>query len=594
MLRKSLWLTMVICLALALACSQEGAGPAEITLNPNQQAPATGAEAVAPPRNETAQVQTAAGSSSQAQAAAANRSDIPNTSRTAPVNQGGGVTTMPTGVEQPETTETMPDATSQTEAPDSTTGTAMAMAEKAETEEVQPQFSDEVLLQDIYAAIDMTRYALNETSPRWKERPISKRELPFEEYRDHPYLHLFPHLQRHIEDIQEEANATQKSHPKKFQYQLYFQRNDPTAQSNFIGRYGIEHFLAHPWYEPIGERDFDVRHTDEFNHSFRTTRTDYNARYFGTTSTRQILADTVGNLLNEAKEEGTEPYELPWENEPQRQVNPPSLTEYIKMAIAPYDDGYDRLGIPFPAYTQPQTRWDFLDPHLPVVHVEVYTSTLLPLTNPDNPPTLKDTYRTHIPIPKLSEYSVHFVIAFQNRWTSFADQDRWALRFTHNMQTEEQPPPNVGRALDFPELWAGGRRCHTSYCLYNETNGALDPALADRFPNYWDDSDYMQHSIIGPVILQVHSSPVLTPGTYSAAPSITYWPAPGPIVPSDKLLSAGDGESENPKEWPVLQRYPYPGRPNPGYPLPGHVYADSGSAPGSTVWTEYDLGPEFE
>ena len=116
MLRKSLWLTMVICLALALACSQEGAGPAEITLNPNQQAPATGAEAVAPPRNETAQVQTAAGSSSQAQAAAANRSDIPNTSRTAPVNQGGGVTTMPTGVEQPETTETMPDATSQTEA----------------------------------------------------------------------------------------------------------------------------------------------------------------------------------------------------------------------------------------------------------------------------------------------------------------------------------------------------------------------------------------------------------------------------------------------------------------------------------------------
>ena len=130
--------------------------------------------------------------------------------------------------------------------PDSTTGTAMAMAEKAETEEVQPQFSDEVLLQDIYAAIDMTRYALNETSPRWKERPISKRELPFEEYRDHPYLHLFPHLQRHIEDIQEEANATQKSHPKKFQYQLYFQRNDPTAQSNFIGRYGIEHFLAPP------------------------------------------------------------------------------------------------------------------------------------------------------------------------------------------------------------------------------------------------------------------------------------------------------------------------------------------------------------
>ena len=67
----------------------------------------------------------------------------------------------------------------------------------------------------------------------------------------------------------------------------------------------------------------------------------------------------------------------------------------------------------------------------------------------------------------------------------------------------------------------------------------LDPELP--YPNYWDDTDYMQHRIIGPVVLTVHEYrkkdsviPVLKPGNYSRVPSIAHWEAPGHILTDEQ------------------------------------------------------------
>ena len=71
----------------------------------------------------------------------------------------------------------------------------------------------------------------------------------------------------------------------------------------------------------------------------------------------------------------------------------------------------------------------------------------------------------------LTKYSVSFVISLQNRWASFDDPNRWIIRFKDDLEAYGQP-------------WM------------------LDPELP--YPNYWDDTDYMQHRIIGPVVLTVH------------------------------------------------------------------------------------------
>ena len=55
------------------------------------------------------------------------------------------------------------------------------------------------------------------------------------------------------------------------------------------------------------------------------------------------------------------------------------------------------------------------------------------------------------------------------------------------------------------------------------------------YPDYWDDTDYMQHQIIGPVVLTVHESPVLQPGTYSRIPRISRWEALGHILTEEQV-----------------------------------------------------------
>ena len=90
----------------------------------------------------------------------------------------------------------------------------------------------------------------------------------------------------------------------------------------------------------------------------------------------------------------------------------------------------------------------------------------------------------------------------------------------------------------------------------------------EHSPNYWHLSDYMQHRLIGPVVLQVYESEVLQPGIYSAVPKVTRWEAPEFILPDSffEALRAREGWRST-----DISRWLQPGvRKFINYPLPGH------------------------
>ena len=130
-------------------------------------------------------------------------------------------------------------------------------------------------------------------------------------------------------------------------------------------------------------------------------------------------------------------------------------------------------------------------------------------------------------------------------------------------------------------------------------------------PNQWDDTDYMQHRIIGPVVLTVHESPVLKPGTYSRIPRITHWEAPGYIVTDKQVKTWREGRMVNHNKKdpetgrsivlregtpavrlnPVRYEHGATRIPNAGFPLPGHVMTLSTSGPGTEGWERYEMEP---
>ena len=154
-----------------------------------------------------------------------------------------------------------------------------------------------------------------------------------------------------------------------------------------------------------------------------------------------------------------------------------------------------------------------------------------------------------------------FVVAFQHRWASFNDPNRHIIRFREQLEPYEWQPQ------------------------------ALDPELP--YPNYWDDTDFMHHSIIGPVVMTVHDSGVLERGTYSRVPRATRWEAPGHILTDEQVGTASHKHRTTGRpckglgeDLCILRTWPDMQHPNPGFPLPGHVMVSPHFGPGTEAWRE--------
>ena len=448
---------------------------------------------------------------------------------------------------------------------------------------VKPQFSEAPLLQDIYAGVNLEVYGLNPNKElEFYYLPDVSR--PFEEYRDHPYLHIFPDVEHAVREIQEEAYSRGRSHPREFEYEYHPYPRGFEANST-RKNYGIETFLHSPWFEEWSDGTIGSARTTEANKRYREAIESINTDYFGKGSVKETLANAVADLVNQAVKEQAREYQIPWKYDPPRVFSHPETEKYLRVAFTPYT-GNRRVRPPYEAYLPPRTSWDFLDPELPIVKVHADYKTSLPYVTDEMQQVLEYTDG----VPTASEFSISFVIAFQHRWTTFQDGNRWIIKFQEDLQPETNPhgPGTHVAAKDI-------RECVHFKCTWEPKDGTINPALQDRYPNYWHTSDYMQHSLIGPVVMTVHESDVLEVGTYSVLPAKNYWEAPGPIIDVAQALAPRGIEPILGQGPPTYkQKYSFTTSVNPGYPLPGHVLTNQFTDPGTDIWNSYNLGAEWE
>ena len=455
--------------------------------------------------------------------------------------------------------------------------------------------NDQVLLQDIYAQMDLSEFALDPNGPisyqeairgslsegmrlRQKELESTGFELNFAKASENPYLHVFPMLeaaQTHWESGRFSGNPSVFLHPNAYpelpNHYIRFSAVDP-----------VTYFIYHPWFEPIQSRynqrsqgkftitnrplaDIPTQHRElgGYGEYFGANKGNFGAHWFGRNSTRGVLSKAVEGALEQGQHPNVKPHPLEWYASNSRGVQIMKernwdLDDYLRTTIGP--PSYElfspnnhylnldtrnirELAQTYPngnVYQTPWTTWKILHPQLPIVQVTSHQETILPLAlEGQDAGDLRNT-----------RFSVSFVAAFQHRWTSFQDPNRRIIRF------EKQ------------------------YLYGNQRQ--IDPEKHKNFPNYWHSSDYMQHSIIGPVVVHVHESEVIEPGIYSAVPSVTSWEAPGPIA-QDRYVTI----PQYPGVDTGIRIFPFtyhPDQPNVNWPLPGHVMTMPNSKPGTEIW----------
>ena len=407
----------------------------------------------------------------------------------------------------------------------------------------------------------------------------------YEEVRDHPYLHLFPGLKGYVEGFQK-MGAEGRGLPFDREFQ-YHTTNDPDL-TNFIGNWnrpgdrflpmgGITHFIYHPWFEPVEYRELEEGATGYGSQTDGAIRQPLLDRYqriegdtikfvvmphwFGENSTRGVIADAVARALEQARRPGVKEHPVSTFNIEHGGRNRGKavyggnrdLESHLRTPIEiMYDDKYGRYkdklprGVNTGAYRMPFVQWEFLHPSLPIIRVTSFVGATLPLANPGEE-------------PRTTAFAVSFVISFQNRWTSFEDPNRWLIRFEDKVERNEE--------------------------------------LHERmFPRYWHTSDYMQHRLIGPVIVQVYEDSrqepgAIEPGVYAVEPRVSHWEAPGPILKDEHILAAPlrIGGNQNTTGVKIVRNAPQGSYPNPGWPLPGHVMTNPATGPGTKIWKDAGL-----
>ena len=463
-----------------------------------------------------------------------------------------------------------------------------------------PETNDEVLLQDIYALMDLDRFALDPGAPTKLPPEKSSKSLTdwsggypdsiFElaEVEDHPYLHLFPGLKWTAETAGNylktvNRGGTFEYNPYRGVRSSYGGTGKPSR--TFQPRDGNTHFIYHPWFEPLDL--WEIEEGTKLYHGMHEMdrygglpgksergrdiwMSIHSPHWFGRNSTRGVLSEAVAEALSEAKKPGAEDHDLlvrihhPWNDGGEQTEYGAgwSLAEYLRTPMVVGET--NRATKANRHYHQlPATQWEFLHPRLPIIRVTNFVRTQMPFRVPG-----EDLGH--------SDIAVSFVVSFQNRWASFDDPNRWLFRFEEDM-----------------------RKTHS---LYGQGPsgplGGIDEEIHKRlFPRYWHSSDYMQHRIIGPVVVQVYenyynemdrSRDPLQPGVYHAYPKAAEWEAPGPILRDEQLrvtvIKPGTYETME-----IFRPKPAAQSPNPGWPLPGHVMTHPGTGPGTEVWEDFKL-----
>ena len=460
------------------------------------------------------------------------------------------------------------------------------------------RFTDEVLLQDIYERIDLEQFALDPREPigsvydAWEAGEYHLWSAMLDPLvHQHAYLHIFPDLERVVEEQRESGLTRDFSYIPNKEFRT-------TKMEDLAGiKDGMTYFIYHPWFEPV--------FADHSNRSVLTERNnnlmigDYERHgpgpyWFGNNSTRGVLAETVAELIRDASKPGVTPAQRAWWAERARGTNSFArlemrdwtIEEFIRTTVMneesiqlprdrknrrTTDPAFRNAGIN--QRQNPKVEWEILHPQLPILRITAHADYELPLQN--NPEG--NEWHTG----GNARFSVSFVISLQHRWESFQNPNRWVIRFREDL--ESYWPPH--------HLYSEDSEIYVSKSL-----GELEKRLSGArmpYPNYWHHTDYMQHRIIGPVVMTVHEhGVVLAPGTYSRVPRITHWEAPGHILTEEQVMRVSKSmvtlfdEHRGEK---IHRLYPDLGAPNAGWPLPGHVMTGPRQGPGTEVWREHGM-----
>ena len=475
-----------------------------------------------------------------------------------------------------------------------------------------PRTNDQVLLQDIYSRIDLSQYALdpNQPIPPPDEDIFGiKFTFPYSDTLHHPYLHIFPVLEHNLRDSEERGN----DEVAYIGIPLPLRHGQHGTEDLYLTlKTGVSRFLLTPWYEPIAGHTLPdttrlAKRTppeaEIESHGYKHLAV--GPHWFGHNSTRGVLADAVAQALRRAQLPNTRDMEFPpygsnsWGERLQVKPHPWSLEEHIRTPIHGKVATEGIRSHEPEAHQLPRTTWRFLSNDLPIIEVTTWSSTILPLTTEADPPEVDDRHGALRDLG-TTHFAVSFVVAIQHRWGSFDDPNRWLITYQDDLRAHSDD------YLGIPFI--------------PEQGALTDESNAD-FPDYWHFTDYMQHSLIGPVVVQVYESPVLEPGIYSVTPRVTHWETPGPILSNEQMKIHGyvmrhlrDGEDPqgtylappprtlNPdlglqdpsqdnrtfSEGRLALRH-VPVSPNPGFPLPGHVMTDDATGPGSEIWERWGL-----
>ena len=208
---------------------------------------------------------------------------------------------------------------------------------------------------------------------------------------------------------------------------------------------------------------------------------------------------------------------------------------------------------------RPLIQWELVSPTLPIVRVTTYAEQKIPYLpegtylHTDDGEQTRDNHLFQIPVTR---YAVSFVVAFQQRWD----------RFNQDERLQNYLPVDIE---------------------YDFTTDTV---------NRWYATDMMHHSIIGPVIVEVYESPVLEPGVYQKTPDKTTWSAPGftGLAENNKHYAKRGGPYSLPwkhgpptdqmtyidssNDWYLALAYGEPGATRKGnstfnQPFPGHIGA---------------------
>ena len=312
---------------------------------------------------------------------------------------------------------------------------------------------------------------------------------PIDVITQHPYLFAFKnanYIARHAPDAQ---NLRFSANPRA--YLGHHVRGGPGTGYSLAaigarpakGLIGAELWLNQPWFTYHHETTEIIKSIGAPPHQ--------PVLMYPSGSLKGVLSDTIVDLLQQAVDAANTGYAFA-----QYSLGDGPRSATLEQAVAAPNLLYNQHHF---------VQWEFLSPYLPIIRVTTYAEQRLPFTieTEYDIPTNYGIQRFHkdsttfiatepaksTGVTQPTRYAASFVVALQNRWEHFSDPNRLAY-FNEDQRPETLTDPQINR---------------------------------------WYPTDFMHHSIIGPVVVQVFESEHLKPGIYQKTPAISHWPAPGYI-----------------------------------------------------------------